>query len=97
MIIENNGLQEYIVIGVYVKEPSPVDTRREPLLHAERARMRGSQSVRTHAVPAHPPIYAALAPYIAAEGPCARLVPNSMTPLPSAARTILLALVAMRL
>ena len=44
--------------------------------------------------PTHPPIYAALAPSTAPFVPCARLEPNSITALPCAARTILLAFVA---
>ena len=56
-----------------------------------------SRSEIVHAVPAHPPIYAARAPYTAAAVPCALLVPNSITGRPAAARTILLAFVAIRL
>ena len=41
--------------------------------------------VRTLDVPMQPPITAALAPYVPASGPCARLRPNSMMPSPFAA------------
>ena len=46
------------------------------------------------AVESQPPIYAALAPRIAASAPCARLDPNSLTSLPFAARRSLAAFVA---
>ena len=55
-----------------------------------------SSSASVHAVPTHPPMYAARAPITAASFPCARLEPNSATARPSAARTILFALVAIR-
>ena len=47
-----------------------------------------------HALDAHPAIYAALAPFIAPELPCARLDPNSDTALEPDALTILDAFVA---
>jgi hypothetical protein len=53
-----------------------------------------SSSAIVQAVPAHPAIYDALAPYIAAAVPCARREPNSETGRPFAARTILLDFVA---
>ena len=53
-------------------------------------------SASTVAVAAAPPIYAALAPRVAASAPCARLAPNSITiePVSPAARQILEAFVA---
>ena len=54
-------------------------------------------SVSVQAVPRQPPIYAALAPRIAASLPCARREPNSRTTLPFAARQTRFAFVAIRL
>ena len=48
------------------------------------------------AVPLHPPMKAARAPSMAPLDPWARREPNSSTARPRAARTIRLALVAMR-
>ena len=55
-----------------------------------------SSSVKVQAVPAHPPMYAALAPSIAPLAPWARREPNSSTALPCAALTMRFALVAIR-
>ena len=56
-----------------------------------------SWSEMVQAVPPQPPIYAARAPMMAASAPWARREPNSSTVRPRAARTMRLALVAMRL